>query len=123
MSDNFWYGYMAGESQARANRAAGDLAATVSESFRNLGREPQANIADQLAQAQRSAVMFRAALCGVAASISALPPAARGEMEKAMAQHFAEAFAGAAHEHGYRVNPADPQIAASRQSILRRGKR
>jgi hypothetical protein len=122
MSD-FFNGYMAGESMARVNDAAGEFADVVTASFRNLGREHQPSIADQLAQAQRSAVMFRAALCGVAASISALPPAARSEMEKAMAEHFAAAFACAAHERGYRVNPADPQIDASRQSILKRNKR
>lgn len=122
MSD-FWNGYMAGESQARVNQASADLADTVVSAFLNLGRDQQVDIEARFNQAHRSAAMYRAALCGVAAAISALSPAARAEMERALAKNFGEAFATAATEQGYRVHAADPQIDASRQSILKRAAR
>ncbi len=120
MSDNFWYGVMAGESQARANAAAGDFAETVSSSFRNLGRQQQADLQTELLAARQGAALGRAALTGVSDAVQLLSPSARAEFEAAMKQAFEAGFLRAAQKLDLPIEAGSPRIAGSLRSILKR---
>ncbi len=117
MSD-FFSGYLAGESMARCNDAAGEFADAVTGSFRQLGQQHQLSI--QVAQAQRSAAVGRAALTGVADAVALLSPAARAEFETAMNRAFEGGYRRAAATLGLELEAGSPLIEASHRSILRR---
>ena len=107
MSD-FFNGYMAGESMARVNDAAGELADTVARSFRQLGaKQPDltTQLRDELYTSKSKSIVAEAAFGAFKKCAENLPEPVRRALEASIAQNFQAEFMARVQRDG--LNTAD----------------
>ncbi len=124
MSD-YWTGYYNGQQAREAQDSAAKLGHAFARALTGIPQAP--SLRQQLdavhAELQAQTVgrtIARATVSGMQAVIATLSPAARAEIEKAMATHFDQAFVRRAGELGLTASNLSDVIPKAKAALLHR---